>query len=362
MSQKLLINSSYKLKKIHPIILQNDKNLLTQYIKEKIINSRNKKFYFHNSTNPKHINIKALIPPNCENKNKFMKTEHLGYQQKKNRVKSTLYSLNNNSNLNLRNNFYKEKYNLDNFIFNQKITTPNKYIIDNIKKEKNKINEYTNISNGLYRYENNNNDKKEDKIVSTDKSELTNSNIFKSKPFILDNKKYNFKKYNSSKNKDLKVINKTIINKMNFITNIKSTNEKINNDEKENKSYFYLKTFNTENFKKMNFKKDKMLESLKNSSIWNDYTNLEKSKKLQQLKNKRRMKEDILNIIKLFRDSYSFKKYRNKNKLNKKEKYLNFLEDQSLELRENLIKNYIQDDRGGKQNLRQIYNPRITYK
>jgi hypothetical protein len=68
------------------------------------------------------------------------------------------------------------------------------------------------------------------------------------------------------------------------------------------------------------------------------------------------VKEDILNMIKLFRNSYSYKKYNNKT-LNKKEKYLNFLDDHSLGLRENIIKNNIQDDRGGKQNLRKIYNP-----
>ena len=364
MSAKIIVqNSTYKLKKIHPIILQNDKDLLYQYIKEKINNnSRNQKFYFHNSTSPQHINIKALISPNSEKINIFKKTTYLDNEQNAKILKNPLYSFNNNSNLNIRKNLFQKQYNI---YLNRKNTMPNK-LFNEINKAKckiNKSNKSTNISNEFNKLKNNTHDKDENKISSFEKSESYNSRLCKPKPFIFDNIKYKFKKNkkNISSKNDLKDINKNFINRMNFITNIKSANRRINNDEKEKQNNFNFKTFNTENLEKMTFKKNIVLESLKDNIIWNDYINLEKNKQFQQLKNKRKMKEDINNIIKLFRNSYSFKKYRNKNKLNKKEKYLNFLEDLSLGLRENLIKNYMQDDRGGKQNIRKIYNPIITY-
>ena len=142
---------------------------------------------------------------------------------------------------------------------------------------------------------------------------------------------------------------------MNFITNIKSLNTNISNEEKENISY--RNTLNNNNFKALSFKKDKTIQSLKNNNVWTDYTQIQKNKKIEQLKKKRKKKEDIYNMIKLFKDSYSFKKLANKTKMNDKEKYLNYLEDHSLGLRENIIKNYLQGDKGGKQNIRKTYNP-----
>ena len=65
------------------------------------------------------------------------------------------------------------------------------------------------------------------------------------------------------------------------------------------------------------------------------------------------------NLFKLFKNSYSYKKYKNKGIKNQKEKYLNFLDDYSLSLRANIIKNNLLNDRGGKQNLRLNYNPLI---
>ena len=65
------------------------------------------------------------------------------------------------------------------------------------------------------------------------------------------------------------------------------------------------------------------------------------------------------NFIKLFKNSYSYKKYKKKGIKSLKEKYLNFLDDYSLSLRVNFIKNNLNNDRGGKQNLRAIYNPLI---
>ena len=146
---------------------------------------------------------------------------------------------------------------------------------------------------------------------------------------------------------------------MNFITNPNaSRNEfgsKLSIDVNKYNNNIIKRKANNDYLKKMYIKNTKM-DSLNENSIWDEYTKLEKYKKYQQLKNKKKVKEDILNMIKLFRNSYSYKKYNNKT-LNKKEKYLNFLDDHSLGLRENIIKNNIQDDRGGKQNLRKIYDP-----
>ena len=157
------------------------------------------------------------------------------------------------------------------------------------------------------------------------------------------------KKYSSSNNKYL---NKKLFNRKHFITNIQLSNSKISNNEKKNN-----KTLNIDKHKKISFKKNKRIQYLEENIVWNDYTKTEKYKKSQQLKNKRKMKEDMLNIIKLFRDSYIYRINKNKPNMTYKEKYLNFLDDYSLGLRENIIKNNIQDNRGGKQNLRKIYNP-----
>ena len=68
------------------------------------------------------------------------------------------------------------------------------------------------------------------------------------------------------------------------------------------------------------------------------------------------MEEKIHISSKLFKNSFSYKKYK-KGVKNQKEKYINYLDDYSLALRVNYIKNNLLSDRGGKQNLRITYNP-----
>ena len=99
------------------------------------------------------------------------------------------------------------------------------------------------------------------------------------------------------------------------------------------------------------------MESLSDNSIWNDYTKLEKDK-TNEIERENNYMEEKMNILsKLFKNSYSYKKYKNKGFKNQKEKYINYLDDYSLALRVNYIKNNLLNDRGGKQKLRTAYNP-----
>ena len=141
---------------------------------------------------------------------------------------------------------------------------------------------------------------------------------------------------------------------MNFITNVKPIESEIEKyrvfDTLYNKSISKSKKNNM-------IKKDESMESLSDNSIWNDYTKIEKDKTNDIEKEKNYMEEKMHILSKLFKSSYSFKKYKNKEIKNHKEKYLNYLDDCSLALRVNFIKNNLLSDRGGKQNLRIIYNP-----
>ena len=363
-----LINSSYKLKKIHPIIIKNDNYSLNLFIKEssKSINNRNKKLSCKSSTNRKYNNLKALICPNLEKIDKIQKKISIKKDELKTKFNyqdNKVYTINNiNNNPKIKRNFFKDVIKTRSNFFNRSVKTPNNINNKNrnIKKVKYKINKSTNISIELNRIKHNNNfnynngDIDEDKIIFTEKNELINFKFYKPKQFIVDDRKYLFNEYSSSSKS--KNINR-IKTKMNFITNIKLLNLKDSKEGKEKFLYSNSNTLNNDNYKKLSFKKDKTMKSLNNNYVWNDYTQIQKIKKIEQLKKKRKKKEDMYNMIKLFKDSYSFKKIKNKINMNDKEKYLNYLDDHSLGLRENIIKNYLQDDKGGKQNIRQTYNP-----
>ena len=352
-----LLNSSYKLKKIHPIILKNDTHLLKKYLKEKKINSRNKKKSLQNEIDNNYIYLKDLISPNFQKIKEFRKkifSNSIEKEITKNNKNSNIFTINNiNVQSMFKKNIFKEEFNLQNTNYNNKIVIPNNNKIKIKKKEKYKINRSTNISIELNKIKNNyNSELDEDKIVFTENNDIINFNLYKSKQFNLEKKKNLFKEYSSPNNKYL---NQKLFNRKNFITNIKLSNSKISNNENEN--ILYNKTLNINKCKKISFKKNRRMQSLKENIVWNDYTKREKNKKIQQLNNKRKMKEEIFNMIKLFRDSYIYKINKNKTNMSNKEKYLNYLDDHSLGLRENIIKNNIKESRGGKQNLRKIYNP-----
>ena len=348
-----IINSSYKLKKIHRIILKNENHSVNKYIKEKLINNRNKKLFNKKNSrnnNNKDINLNALICPNMEKINKIQNEIKNQYNKKY----TSIYTINNNNTINpkMRNKYFKDEIETRKTYTNQRINTP-KY----------KINKSTNISIELKRKKQNNNynynigDIHEDKIMSIEKNELSNFDFFKPKKFIFENMKNTYKEYSSPINNQNKNRINIINKKTNFVMNTKSLNPKLFNEQKEKKNIFSNKTLNNNNFKNLSFKIDRTIQSLKYNYIWNDYTQVLKNKKIEQIINKRKKKEDINNMIKLFRDSYSFKKLKNKTNMNDKEKYLNYLDDHTLGLRENIIKTYLHHDRGGKQNIRQYYNP-----
>lgn len=330
-----IINYSYTLKKIHPIIIKKDKYSLCNFTKGKEINNINK-IYLKNSMDSNNNNLKALINPNLEKINEFRKSLWLNENEneiKKNNKNYNLYTINNMNYPKLNNNFFKSNN------------------INNIKYRKNRS---TNISKELNRIKNNKIEINEEKIFYINNNEIINFKLYKSNKNIFENNNIPFKSFYCSNNRD---INTKIMNRNNFIKNIKASNFKISSKEKHNILYNKTLNNNNNNLKKLSFKKIRRMQSLKENIIWNEYTKMEKDKKNQRLKKKQKMKEEILNLIKLFKNSYSFKKYKNKENMNKKEKYLNFIEDHSLALRENIIKNNLQENRGGKQNLRKIYNP-----
>jgi hypothetical protein len=77
-----------------------------------------------------------------------------------------------------------------------------------------------------------------------------------------------------------------------------------------------------------------------------------KKKKSEQFMNRNTNKIDIYKNEHFMKINKTYFK-----KQNRKEDYLKFLEKKSLALRANFIMNNIQDSRGGKQQLRALYNP-----
>ena len=191
-----------------------------------------------------------------------------------------------------------------------------------------------------------------------EKSSIKNNNndLQSSSPSLIDNQslleknKFPFKQFFMSKAN----FNKKRNQKMNFIINAKSIDSRI--AKQKILDTLFHKTISKSRKKDLN-KKDESMESLDDNSIWNDYTKIEKDKSKAIERNKLNMKEKVNNLVKLFKNSYSYKKYKKKGIKNQKEQYLNFLDDYSLSLRANFIKNNLLNDRGGKHNLRVTYNP-----
>ena len=366
MSLSIINNNFCKLKRVRPLIIINDRKIYKKYLKEKLINIQNKKI-FSLKTSSKYLNMKTLMTQNVEkkyiNKNpnrnslKNIKTdeskESHNYKNILTENKSTNFTpIERAKNLNLpilKNNFIK----------NEKIPNLNSLLINAKKRLKNetlKINKSTNVSNEKQKFKNNNKnicpEKQEKPSIKNNNDLQTSSPSLIDKQLLLERNKFPFKKFLMSKTN----YNKSKKLKMNFITNAKSIDSRIAK-QKILDSLFH-KTI-SKSRKKNLIKKDESMESLDDNSIWNDYTRIEKDKSKAIEKDKLHMKEKMNNLFKLFKNSYSYKKYKKKGIKNKKEKYLNFLDDYSLSLRANFIKNNLLNDRGGKQNLRVIYNPLI---
>ena len=371
MSKSNLNNDLTRLQRIHPFIIKKDKDLYKNYLKAQLKSSSKKKIVFLKSNLSKNINIKELISPKLNKQNKFTNTFYSSDSStnfkninisNKNQDNNVFNSYNNFKNFpNIKSNIFTEEYNSKES-YMKSIIHRNSCNNLNFKNNKIKINKSTNISPNFNFIETNKDikDIKENKVIYTEKSEkvIVNNNRNRSidkklKKLIPRNKKFPFQSYfyqNNNNNKNNEKV------RLDFLNKVKFSNPKIS-DNIMQYNFFYRTIYNNKKkYSKNKRKKDEIYDSLDDNSIWNEYTKIERQKSESQIKEKKKLKEDMIRMIKLFKNNYSYKKYKNIKK-NKKEKYLDFLDDQYLALRANIIKNNLQKDRGGKQNLRLEYNP-----
>jgi hypothetical protein len=143
--------------------------------------------------------------------------------------------------------------------------------------------------------------------------------------------------------------------KYNFFNSLKENN---NNITKNNNHHnILLLKRNSESCKSMNNSNiyDKGSSKSINSRTIKSNKNIQstiKKKKSEQFMNRNINKIDIYKNEHFIKINKTYFK-----KQNRKEDYLKFLEKKSLALRANFIMNNIQDSRGGKQQLRALYNP-----
>ena len=312
-------NIKCNLKKAHSII-EKDEVEIREYIKEylsKIFQNKRPKLLFNHK-----LFIKSLL-----SSIEYKKGSQLFLQKKSN----INYKVNQQNN-NLKNEILKTKKIID----KEKVKRSSSY--SNYKEEK----------DNLYNIKSN---KKFIKVnVENKKNEKENS------PFQNQNKLFlsaeGFRKINKNNS---------------FFHSLKDSNNNSNNQNmllfspKRNSENF------TEHYKNMNNSNitDKSFKSIK--SI-NSAKSIKNNKSIESFLNE--------NIFKKIKDNYHLKNaYRNEKKIDEKEKkfmnisrthlrkkspkkeYLRFLEKKSLALRANYIMNNIQDNRGGKQELRILYNP-----
>ena len=371
MSLSVINNNFCKLKRVRPLIIINDNKLYNKYKKERFRNTQNKNIFSLKISPSNYINIKSLMNPDIEKTKEHVNTNMNSLRHNKTEEfnKSNNYKNVLTENKKSKFNTIKSSRNINlpkltkNILKNVKIPTLNLIMANsqsNFRNKALKINKSTNISREKKKSKkiNNNNEinyytintincpKRNVQIFKKNSNILSISKSSKIKNFLLERNKFPLKKVLLFNNKNLK-------QKMNFITNVKPLDSGI-------KKYkvldtLYNKTINKR--KKHNLiKRDESMESLSDNSIWNDYTKLEKDKTNEIEREKNYMEEKIHILSKLFKNSFSYKKYK-KGVKNQKEKYINYLDDYSLALRVNYIKNNLLSDRGGKQNLRITYNP-----
>ena len=334
MSISVIKTNICNLKKIHPFILKNDVIINNRFIDENQRIKKNRRMPLFISSPTKNINIKTLISNNLE---KITEIKSSNDKVVKSKILPDINS-----------KIFEEEFEFKKFNFNSIFKTYRKNTKNNnYRKEIAKIDYSTKFSTEPNKLNSNKSIKNSKMNIFLEKN---NNILSKPKIFKIKNNKTPFKdnflsktiyKENNEKNSD-------------FITNVgtfKLNNMKLNS--------VYSKTSNNI-LKKFSFKKDKSIESLDDNSIWNDYTRLERYKSEEKLKKKKKVKDEILNMVNMFKNSYNFKRGKIEDNKNVKEKYLYFLEDCSLALRLNILKNNIHDERGGKQSKRLIYDPLNT--
>ena len=344
MSLSVINNNFCKLKRVRPLIIVNDNKLNKKYIKEGFRNTQNKNAFSLKIASSNYINIKALMNRNIEktkehintniNTLRYNKTEEFHKRSNYKNIftenkESNFITIKSSKNINLP----KLKKNILKYIKIPELNLLMTNTQSNFRNKALKINKSTNISRekNKSKKDNNNNEinyntinypKRNDKIIKKNSNILLLSKSSKIKNFLLKKNKYPLKNLLLSNNKKLK-------QKMNFITNVKPIELEI--EKHRVLDTLYNKTINKSNKNNM-IKKDESMESLSDNSIWNDYTKIEKDKTNDIEKEKNYMEEKMHILSKLFKNSYSYKKYKNKGIKNHKEKYLNYLDDYSLAL------------------------------
>ena len=372
MSLSVINNNFCKLKKVRPLIIANDNKLYNKYIKGKFRNTQNKDLFSLKIPSSNYINIKILMNPNIEKIKEYAKTNKSSLKHNKEDEFNKSNSYKNVLTENKKSNFNtiksskcihlpKLQKNILKYVKIPKINLLMGNSQSNFRNIALKINKSTNISREKNKCKNKNkNNEINYNTINTTNCPEGNGKIFKKnsnilslsksskvKSYLLERNKFPLKTVLLSSNKDLK-------QKMNFITNVKPLDSEI--EKYKVIETLYNKTISKRKKKKL-IKKDESMESLSDNSIWNDYTKLEKDK-TNEIERENNYMEEKMNILsKLFENSYSYKKYKNKGVKNQKEKYINYLDDYSLALRVNYIKNNLLNDRGGKQKLRTAYNP-----
>ena len=306
MHQKNISIKLCNLKRAHPLIIQKDLSDFKKYFPIKS-NSKKKKSYFQKepSSSTRKVIKTFLSPTGLQSPIEYIK--------KSRDISFNCFSEHLNKNLSR----------------------------DDSKKNNNNKSLYQRIILSKKRYKYYEDDEKE---------KIRTSNTSKSQSLFLPPKKNNVSDFNSNSSQIIK--SKT--------NNFKTKNGKLINIF--NKSVIEINNKKNNIFRKKKYKekyKKGEMESIDDINTYIRFPKFKKVKKVSQSDKEENTKEGLCNLINHFRKSinnkdflaiYDYEK-------NIKEKYLFFLQNQSLFLRANYIMNNIQESRGGKQNLRSSYDP-----
>jgi hypothetical protein len=316
-------NIKCNLKKAHPIIAK-DEIEIREYIKEYLSK------HFQNKR-PKLIVNHKLFIKSLLSSIEFKKGSQLLLQKKSN-INYKIKKQNNN----LKNEILKTKKIID----KEKVKRSSSY--SNYKEEK----------DNLY------NIKSNKKFIKVNAEDKKNENEKENGSFQNQNKLFllakNFRKINKNKNSH-------------FFHSSKDSNNNKNNQNilllspKRNSENFteHYKSMNNSNITDKSFKSIKSINSVKSIKNNKSIESFLKENIFKKIKDNSHLKNIYRNEKKIDENE---KKFMNINrthfrKKSPKQEYLRFLEKKSLALRANYIMNNIQDNRGGKQELRSLYNP-----
>ena len=294
-------NIRCNLKKAHPII-EKDEIVIREYIKEhlsKHFENKRPRLKFNQK-----LYIKSLLT-SIEFKKRSQllleKKSHVNYNRK-------------NQNKSIKNEILKTKKIIDK---------------EKIKRSSSYNNNYKIEKDNLYNIQNKENEKENSPCRNKNKLLLSAKNFRK-----INKYRHNHFLYSLKDNKN----NQNIIAKRNS-ENFSEHYQSMNNSNIIDKSFKSINSIKS-------IKSNKSIQSFLNINIKKIKSNNFYLKKICGNGKKIDENEKIININRtIFRQK------------SPKQEYLRFLEKKSLALRANYIMNNIQDNRGGKQDLRALYNP-----